>query len=111
MLVNKSDTVSFLEFIYASAGINKLLLACEERVAFRTDINLNNVNVFGRAGSKRRTASTLNGNGFIRRMNIIFHIITSLKFITLILYIKIFSKSTYFNLFNCGFFINNVKNY
>ena len=72
------NAVSFFEFIHTPAGIYKLLLAREIRMALRADINLNDVDVLGRTGHKSFAASALNFHLLIFRMNIRFHFITSL---------------------------------
>ena len=71
------NTVSFLKFINAPAGINKFLFTGKERMAFRADINLDNVYVLSGTGAESRAASALNGYQLVGRMNIFFHTITS----------------------------------
>ena len=99
-------TVSFLELINTSAGIDKLLLAGKERMTFGADIYLNNVNVFGSSGFKGLTASALHLNYLVIRMNVLLHIkhlvliVTSLFFrCRMLLYYRFRYKSTIFRLF------------
>ena len=70
----KLKTESFLEFINASACIDKFLLAGEERMAFTANIDFDNVDVLGRSRLESFSASALDGDNFIFRMNIRFHI-------------------------------------
>ena len=60
-----------LELIYTSACINKFLFAGEERMAFRTDIDLDIIlnglgNIFG-------ATSTLDSGGLVIGMKTLFH--------------------------------------
>ena len=71
------NTVAFLELIDASARINEFLLAGKERMALGADIDFDNVYVLGGSGFKRRTASTLQLDYLVVRMNVLLHIITS----------------------------------
>lgn len=95
-------TVSFLELINTSAGIDKLLLAGKERMTFGADIYLNNVNVFGSSGFKGLTASALHLNYLVIRMNVLLHIkhlvliVTSLFFDAVCYYIIDFDISQRF---------------
>ena len=61
----QSEIVSFLEFINASAGIDKFLLASKERMAFTANIYFNYVGIFSRTCLESFTTSTLNGDNFI----------------------------------------------
>lgn len=54
------NIVSFLELVYASAGINQLLLAGKERMTLVADIHLQGFYLFGSAGLKGRAASAYN---------------------------------------------------
>ena len=60
-----------LELIYTSDCINKLLLAGEKRMAFRTNINLNVV--FNRLGNIFCATSTLNSGGLVFGMDTLLH--------------------------------------
>jgi len=65
-----------LELINTSACVNKLLLAGEERMAFRTNINLYVIlygfgNIFG-------ATSTLNSGGLVIGMDTLLHFINPL---------------------------------
>ena len=68
------ETETFVETIYTTAGINQFLLAGEVRMAFTANIDLDNVYVFGRSRLECFSASTLDGDNFIIRMDIRFHI-------------------------------------
>lgn len=70
----KLKTKSFLEFINASACIDKFLLAGEERMAFTANVDFDYVNVLGSSRFELFSASALDGDNFIFRMNIRFHI-------------------------------------
>ena len=67
------NSVSFLEFIDASAGIHELLSSREERMTFTADIHFQNVDVFRRARLERFATSANDGNFVIIRMNFVFH--------------------------------------
>jgi hypothetical protein len=67
-------TVSFLEFIDTSAGINQFLLARKERVATAANIHFHNVALFGRSRFEGGTASADNRDFMIFRMYIGFHV-------------------------------------
>jgi hypothetical protein len=60
-----------LEFVNTSAGVDKLLLAGEERMAFRAYINLDIV-LYG-LGNIFCTASTLYGSGLVIGMDTLLH--------------------------------------
>jgi threonine dehydrogenase-like Zn-dependent dehydrogenase len=67
------NTVSFLELINTSACIDELLSAREERVAFGTDINFNDIRILRRARFKLRAAGADDRRRVILGMNILFH--------------------------------------
>lgn len=88
------NSVSFLEFIDAPAGINKLLSAREEGMAFAADINFQYVNVFRRTRLERFATSANNGYFMILRMNVRFHcthLTVLISFRNLYHYIRFFS--------------------
>lgn len=92
-------TVSFLEFIDTTTGINQLLLTREEGMAVAANINLHNVAVFRRARLERRTASAYNRYFVVFGMDISLHII---HLTTKCHYLKCFPIITLFlNLVNC----------
>ncbi len=66
-------TVSFLEFIDTTTGINQLLLARKERMAIAANIYFQNVAFFRRTRLERRTASADYRYFVIFRMDISFH--------------------------------------
>lgn len=63
--------VSLLKPVDASAGINQLLLACEERVALRANINMKVF--FGRTRFNDLAAGALDRSGLILRMDFLLH--------------------------------------
>ena len=63
---------SLLELVNASAGVNKLLLTGEERVALGADVN-SLLAALGGSGHSDLTASATNGANFVLRMNSVFH--------------------------------------
>ena len=67
------NSVSFLEFIDASAGIDELLSSRKERMAFAANIHFQNLYVFGRARFERFATSAYHGYFVIIRMNIRLH--------------------------------------
>lgn len=71
---SKLKTVSFLEFINATAGVNKFLFTGEKRMALTANVHFYYVYVFSGARFESFAASTLNGNDFVLRMNLRFHI-------------------------------------
>ena len=66
-------TVSFLEFIDTTTGINQLLLTREEGMAVAANINLHNVAVFRRASLERSSTSASYSYFVIFGMNISLH--------------------------------------
>ena len=64
--------VFLLEFLDASRGIDDLLLARVERMAFRTDFDIQ-VLGHGRARFERAAATADNAYLFVFRMNFFFH--------------------------------------
>jgi hypothetical protein len=64
------NSVSFFEFIDASAGIDKLLPSGEEGMAFAADIHFQNLNVLRRTCFEGLAASANDGNFVILRMNV-----------------------------------------
>ena len=66
-------TVSFLEFIDTSAGINQFLLARKEGVATAANIHFKNVSLFRGSRLECGTAGADNRYFVIFRMNIGFH--------------------------------------
>lgn len=67
--------IAFLESVNTSAGIDKLLLTCEERVAVGADID--SEVVARRASLERCAASALNNDGLIVGMDSLLHNILS----------------------------------
>lgn len=67
--------VSFFEFVYTAACVNKLLLAGKEGMAFVADIYLERFNVFGSTRFKCRTAGAYNRHFMISGMYIGLHFI------------------------------------
>lgn len=64
-------TVTLLESVYTSAGINELLLAGEKRMAFGANFNANIL--FRGAGSDYIATCTSDSGFFILRMDIFLH--------------------------------------
>ena len=62
-----------LKSVYTSAGINKLLLAGKERMAFRTDFNVN-IAALGRSSLICGAAGTLDSYVIICGMDTFFHL-------------------------------------
>ena len=73
------SAVTFVEAIDAACGINQLLLAGKERVAGRTDFDVQ-IAFFGRAGFERLTARAANSYFVIFGMNSWFHVSHSLLY-------------------------------
>ena len=80
-LASLLKTVSFLELVYASAGIYQLLLAREERVAVAANIHFHSFAVFRRTRLERCATSTRNGYFVIIRMDVRFHYIFTSLFV------------------------------
>ena len=80
-----SKTVSFLEFVDATARIDEFLFAREKRVAFTANVDLYNVGVLRRARLESLAARALNGNYSIFRMDIRFHFSYLAQFLYLII--------------------------
>lgn len=76
------DAVSFLKFVNTTAGINKLLFACEEGVTFVADIHFKRLNVLGGAGLEGCATCTNNRYFMIIGMYIGLHYLTSLIIFT-----------------------------
>ena len=75
MFRNKLQLVEIellLKLIYAAACIYKLLLTGEERMAFRTNINLNVI--LNGLGNIFCATSTLDGSGLVIGMYTLFHV-------------------------------------
>ena len=72
-------SIFFLEFFYITAGINHLLLSCEEWVTLIADINVECVALAVRLCFKSISASTYNGNFMIIWMYFLFHVGLLLK--------------------------------
>ncbi len=68
------DVVTFLELIYLTAGVDKLLSTGEERVTFATDFNSELVYVLGCSGRKGLATSATDGYFFILRMYTFSHL-------------------------------------
>src|SRR5216684_9402336 len=64
--------VLLAELVHATAGIHNLLLAGIERMAVRTDLNLQ-ILADGRAGGKSISARAGDGDFFVIRMDAGFH--------------------------------------
>jgi hypothetical protein len=74
---SRSDHAVFLfELVHASAGINKLLFACVERMTLRADFNMEIL--FRGTRLECFTASTPHYGFAVFRMNTLFHVPTSL---------------------------------
>ena len=70
------NSVSFLEFIDASAGIHEFLPAREEGMAFAADIHFQNVNILRRTRFEGLAACADDGYFVIFRMNSRFHFLS-----------------------------------
>ena len=98
-------TVSLLELIDTSTGINQLLFTREERVTVAADIHFQHLAIFRRAGLKRSAASAGNRYFVIIGMNVRFHIFTSL----FVIFISMLSNYTAFFLLRQLFLCLNYK--
>lgn len=76
IMLQSVEVELLLELINTSACIYKLLLAGEERMAFRTNINLNVV--FYRLGNIFGATSTLDSGGLVIGMDTLLHFIIPL---------------------------------
>ena len=107
----KSDIISFLEFVYAAACINKLLFTGEERMALIADIHFKRVDVFSRTRLKCSSASAYNRNFVIIGMYFGLHIITSLcysHYYSNLLYTNAPFKSINFTIFEKNLLPANI---
>lgn len=69
------QTELLVELVNTSAAVDKLLLTCEERVAFRADFHFNIL--LGGTGFDYVSACALNSGGLIIGMDSFFHYVTA----------------------------------
>lgn len=67
------EIVSLLELVNTATGVNEFLFAGEIRMALGADFDFENVGLLGGAGEERISASALNGDGVVIRMDAFFH--------------------------------------
>ena len=65
--------VAFIKLVNAAALIDKFLLACKKRVAFGTNLHLDEVGFFGRTCHKRLAAGAPHGDLVVRGVDFFFH--------------------------------------
>ena len=74
------EIVSLLEFVDASAGVNKFLFAREIRMAFRANFNSEFVDVLGSTRLECVSARTHDGHVVIVGMDSFFHFVSPNSF-------------------------------
>jgi hypothetical protein len=65
--------IPFIKFIDTAGAVHNFLFAGIKRVAFRTDIHLHNVALFGRSAFKPVAARALEHGGMIIWVRVFFH--------------------------------------
>lgn len=65
--------VLLLESFHPSSGVDELLLACEERMAIRTDFHANHIALESRPRLKGAATSTVHSYRMVIGMNTLFH--------------------------------------